>query len=236
MSPEHEALAYLKNSSPNGARLHRKAMSIVKETYDYNLFIDLIFELVDDCIQSIQQDRSLRQKEDQSEDLITAEIKNMINKTGLFSARLGEQRSGASDLLITCTAKNFEWSAEAKIHSRYDYLADGFRQITTRYSDCDFNNTSGGFLIYTWNRDVYDLMENWKRHLSTLNIEFKNLNLNNCKLRELSFYSQHKHDVSGLVYKVRHMPICLNHNPRDKAARDKAARQNSTNALKTPTN
>ena len=60
---------------------------------------------------------------------------------------------------------------------------------------------------------------------SSLNTEFSNLKVTDCQQRSLSFYSEHLHDISGLNYKVRHMPICLHHEPRDKAARVKAARK-----------
>jgi hypothetical protein len=223
MSTESETLAMLRVSHPNANRLVTKMLGIQNGQYDYGLFINLVFEIIDECIEAIQQDRSLRQKHKdvQSEDLITAEIKNMINRTGVFSAKLGEQRSGACDLIITCDSKKFEWSAEAKIHSDYKYLADGFRQITTRYTDGDFNNTNGGFLIYVWNKDVNSVMELWKNFLNSLANEFTNITFDTCPRRPLSFYSWHKHDVSGLDFKVRHMPICLNHEPRDRSARNR---------------
>ncbi|EFB8892180.1 hypothetical protein E4J87_09665 [Escherichia coli] len=71
-----------------------------------------------------------------------------------------------------------------------------------------------------------DVVEKWKKTLTSKKDDFEDFYLSDCKTREkLSFYSSHKHPKSGLPYKVRHFAVILGFAPKDKSARTAKSRK-----------
>jgi hypothetical protein len=180
----------------------------------YDDFIDQLYKDIDCVISSIQENPELRKND--SEDRLTIEIIQQLKRLG-YDATHEEKFGGHTDLLIrrNLEGKECVWIAEAKKHSSYDYLWKGFQQLSTRYSTGDENQNQGGLLGYIFTRNSTKVMKNWQEHLKNkpnINLEFSQ-----CPRKPTAFFSTHPHDRSGLSFRVRHMPVILYFNPRDRA-------------------
>ena len=183
------------------------------ETYDD--FISRLYKDIDEIIIDIQSGaRYLQNPDNKKEDRITMEIVRLLRRSG-YDASHDTDHRGHSDLHVKSglTGEDFIWLGEAKIHNSYDYLWEGFNQLTTRYSTGDFNQAEGGMLIYIFRKNTASVMSKWKEHLQTKYPE--DLQIEDCQRRSLSFYSSLCHEASGLPFRVRHMPLILYFNPQD---------------------
>jgi hypothetical protein len=176
----------------------------------YDDFIEVLYKDIDDIVSSLQENPELYQK-DRSEDRITVEIKKMLNHMG-YDAAHDVKHGGHTDLLVKKDV--YIWIGEAKIHSSYDYLWQGFQQLTTRYSSGDSNQKDGGLLIYIFQKDAKTVMDEWMKHLSSKNLE--GYTSETCKKRSLSFFSNHRHTKSGLIFRTRHIPVMFHFDPKDR--------------------
>lgn len=202
-------LADLKRLGDISPRLARMAGRILVVTYDD--FIEILYADIDDCIVELERNRELRQ--DKREDRLSVEILNMLHAMGYETSH--EQKSGGHVDLTVKHQRGFEWLGEAKVHNSYDYLLMGFRQLCTRYSTGSPKSKCGGILAYVYNVDVAAVIKEWRARLREESLPgFEEWD---CQARRgLSFYSRHKHDLSGLPYTVRHMAVMLNHSPIDR--------------------
>lgn len=182
---------------------------LLVETYDE--FIAELYETIDKIISLKEENPELYDQD--KEDRITIEIKNSLCLLG-YNASHEQKVGGHTDLLIR--KNEYLWIGEAKIHSSYDYLWEGFQQLATRYSVGSNNQKDGGLLIYIRVKDAKQVMEKWKDHLSSK--QLSNYSLDSCLKRDLAFFSKHKHDRSGELFRVRHIGITLYFNPQDKSA------------------
>lgn len=183
---------------------------------NYLDFIDQLYDDIDQIIIKIQENRELRQQE--GEDLLTVEIKNLLNQLG-YEASHDSKYGGHVDLVVK--REQFLWLGEAKKHERgYDYLYQGFQQLCNRYSVAEENQDNGGLLIYIIkNKDANTVMQKWALHLAEKNLtDYESVS---CPKRQLAFYSSHKHQDTGLPYKVRHMAVMLHFSPQDRIKRKK---------------
>jgi len=177
---------------------------------NYNEFINILYRDIDCIIQDIESSRALRQ--DDGEDRTTIEIVNILNRIG-YDCSHDELHGGHTDLAVKI--KSFIWLGEAKIHSGYDYLHEGFKQLCTRYSTGGQNQSDGGLLIYLYGADAKTVMDRWLTHLCDQSYAgFKSMP---CKNNKLYFFTEHTHETSGLPFRVRHMVILLHHDPKDKS-------------------
>jgi len=181
---------------------------------DYNQFIELLYKDIDDIIYQIQENPELRQKD--GEDRLTIDIRDQLRRLG-YDAAHDSKFGGHADLLVK--KGNFTWIGEAKIHSSYNYLWEGFLQLTTRYSTGDSNQRDGGIFIYIRQKNVSAIIEKWKNHL--LSKELPDFNSEACENREISFFSTHKHEGSGQDFRIKHIPVILYFQPQDKSGRGK---------------
>jgi len=131
-----------------------------------------------------------------------------------FQASHDTDVGGHCDVVVS-GRENFLWLGEAKTHKDYDWLYKGFQQLCTRYSTGLPGQDYGGMLIYCYGQNVLEVMRRWRTRLSG---ERPDLRIEECKGNPLNFRSIHLHDVSGLPYTVRHVPILLYFKPEDKAA------------------
>ena len=182
---------------------------------DYDGFINILYFDIDKIIFQIEENPELRQ--DDKEDRLTIDIKNQLCCMG-YNASHDTKIGGHADLVVK--KGNFTWIGEAKIHSSYNYLWEGFLQLTTRYSTGNCNQRDGGIFIYIRNKDASSIIEKWKTHL--LSKELPNYTYKASKNGELSFFSTHKHQGSGKDFKIRHMPVMLYFQPQDKSGRGKS--------------
>jgi hypothetical protein len=185
---------------------------------DYDGFIKILYFDIDKIIYQIEENPELRLQD--GEDRLTIDIKNQLCCMG-YNASHDTKIGGHADLLVK--KNNFTWIGEAKIHSSYNYLWEGFLQLTTRYSTGDSNQRDGGIFMYIRQKNANTIIEKWKNHL--LNKELPDFNSEACENRELSFFSTHKHEGSGRDFRIKHMPVILYFQPQDKSARGKSEKK-----------
>ncbi|MDY6939765.1 MAG: hypothetical protein SWY16_19200 [Cyanobacteriota bacterium] len=175
----------------------------------YEDFIGVLYADIDKIIYQTQENPELCQED--SEDKLTLDIKKQLCCMG-YDATHELKIGGHCDLVVK--KNNFIWIGEAKKHSSYPYLWKGFQQLMTRYSTGDDNQKDGGILIYIFIKNAQSVMQKWKNYLSEK--ELTGYSSNSCPLRKLAFFSNHTHERSGLAFKIRHMPVILYFNPKDK--------------------
>lgn len=178
----------------------------------YEEFLEVLYSDLDYCNKLLVEHRQALQND--NEDRLSIQIVASLKFKG-YIAEHDTQHGGHVDIFVK--HNQFTWIGEAKIHSTYDYLMDGFLQLTTRYSAGVYNETSGGLFIYIRNRDAKAVVDTWKEHLSCAladKIEFID-----CTCNPDCFFSSIRHPVSGKQYSIRHMPIALHFEPQDKSAR-----------------
>ncbi len=184
---------------------------VLAETYDE--FIEVLYIDIDTIIYRIEENPELRQND--NEDRLTIDIENQLRCMGYNSSH-DSKVGGHTDLSVR--KGSFLWIGEAKIHrSSYDCLWEGFQQLSTRYSTGDSNQKDGGILIYIRVKDAASILQKWQRHLCGKKLP--NYSFSLCKRRNISFFSTHKHERSGQAFQVRHMPVILHFDPKDKSGR-----------------
>lgn len=186
---------------------------------DYDGFIKILYFDIDKIIYQIEENPELRLQD--GEDRLTIDIKNQLCCMG-YNASHDTKIGGHADLLVK--KGNFIWIGEAKIHSSYNYLWEGFLQLTTRYSTGDSNQRDGGIFIYIRQKNANAIIEKWKNYL--LSKDLLDYNYEPSINRELSFFSTHKHEGSGRDFRIKHMPVILYFQPQDKSGRGKSDKKN----------
>ncbi|WMU74628.1 hypothetical protein OQ483_09605 [Enterobacter bugandensis] len=204
----YEALKIAAKFDPMAARFLSRL-----ECDTYDKFIMMLYKDIEFILALIEKTASLRQ--DDGEDRLSIEIINILIGAGYLASH-DQYINGHSDIVVSFNS--FTWIGEAKIHSSYDYLMEGFMQLCDRYSTGNEDDCEGGLIFYIKGNNALEVVERWKADLITRNVpELKTFNCNNRK--NLSFYSTHTHSKSGLPYKVRHFGVILGFNPTDKSAR-----------------
>lgn len=211
-SMEHLSLGEMKNLGEINPILANFAARLLVKTYDE--FIEILYKDIDDIISRIQENPELRQND--SEDRITIDIVNQLHVMG-YNASHDSKIGGHTD--ISVKKSNFLWIGEAKIYYDYGWLWKEFLQLVTRYSTGDSTQKDGGILVYIKVPNTKKIMENWKKFLLEKNLS--EYSEKTCHLKDLSFFSQHTHEKSGMLFQIRHMPVMLYFNPQDNVKKSK---------------
>jgi hypothetical protein len=182
----------------------------------YDDFIKILYEDIDTIIFQLQENPELLQHD--TEDRMTISIVNGLRCMGYIASH-ESKIGGHADLSVK--KDKFTWIGEAKIHHNYDYLWEGFQQLTTRYSIGDSNQRDGGLLIYIRGKDANQVIQRWQEHL--VSKQLPAYSTFQCTMRDASFFSIHKHERSGCEFQVRHMPVMLYFKPKDKSGRKSGA-------------
>jgi hypothetical protein len=205
---ENLSLNQLQNLGVNIPGLSDFVARILVKTYDE--FVGVLYQDIDKIIHRLQGNAELHQRSE--EDLLTICIRDQLIAFG-YQASHDTKFGGHVDLLVQ--KDSFTWIGEAKIHRDYGWLLKGFLQLTTRYSTGDTNQTSGGLIIYIKGHDAKKVMGDWQNHLALKN--FEDYASYDCPKRQgLAFFSEHRHEGSGLMFHVRHIPVLLYFNPKDR--------------------
>jgi hypothetical protein len=210
MKPEHLSLRKLQEMEEYIPGLAGFPSRILAKTYDE--FINILYRDIDMAIYQLEENPELLQKD--GEDRITIDIKRQLVCMG-YNAQHDSKIGGHADLIVR--KGSFLWIGEAKIHKSYDYLWEGFLQLSTRYSICDSNQKDGGILIYIRNEDAASVVQKWKDYLADQKLP--SYSCSPCQKRDLAFFSTHKHEKSGKAFRIRHMPVILYFEPQDKSGR-----------------
>lgn len=195
---------------------------------NYETFVRIVNESIDRAFAMMSENPELRKA--RSEDEITVELCNLLRMVSLEATH--EQKVGGHCDVTIQAAPNFMWLGEAKRHVKgNDWLYQGFQQLNTRYSTGAPNQNKGGMLIYAYKADLNGQMVSWKDHLASVHagIQFEN-----CAANALAFFSSHVHERSGLPYQVRHIPLSLYFQPKDKKTSGKISLKKKASAKKAP--
>ena len=179
----------------------------------YEEFMNVLYQNIDECIRLMESGRNLRKND--GEDRLTEDFIMYLKAKG-YQAGHDENINGHSDLVIRQKDKPYLWLGEAKIHNGgYDYLMQGFNQLSTRYSLGTTDAFQGGLLIYIRQPKAAKIIDKWRKRLAAFNLD--DYSESECVIKpNLAFFSTHCHESSGLPFTVRHMAIVLNFNPQDK--------------------
>lgn len=178
---------------------------------DYQSFVDQIESDIEGLISLIEAGASLRQAD--GEDRLTDELILGLNSMG-YKATHDTYVNGHSDIVVSSPFNPYVWLAEAKIHSDYQWLYDGFCQLSERYSIGGYEGCRGGLIIYVKNKDAAAVVGRWSdelvaRHSSETHVLIS-ADIGGNPLR---FESKHKHVKSGLDYHVRHFAVVMYFSP-----------------------
>lgn len=154
--------------------------------------------------------KTARDRADRKEDALTNDIIGLLVALG-FDASHDTDCNGHCDVVIK-GVDGFLWLAEAKIHSSYEWLRKGIRQLLTRYSTGMPGQDDGALIIYCKGERIDMVMKKWRAELAEAEEEAI---VTNCDRNPLVLNSRHVHQRTGLEFRVRHVPISLYHNPQD---------------------
>lgn len=203
---------------PDGNTIKISVEQAISQTYDN--FCDLVESTLLSVALEIERNKALYCK--LGEDQLTG-IMSIGMKMAGFDSEHDTYRNGHADILIRDDSKRFEWIGEAKLDNGPAYLMEGFRQLCDRYSDGNPNSSRGGLIIYTEKQNKKTLILNWIDHVSS-NYETNIDCTENCPLT-LTARTQHEHTATGVLYRIRHIPVSLYYKPTDKGARGQKARK-----------
>ncbi|CAH1602493.1 conserved hypothetical protein [Vibrio jasicida] len=182
----------------------------------YSEWIAKLYKDIDHIIKNIIfPSASYRQND--PEDRFNVDIASNLAQVG-YRAHHDKWMNGHPDIYVD-SHRGYKWIGESKLHSDYETLLEGFRQLSTRYSSGFVGQNHGAVLIVTKNQSISNLMEKWQEKL--LSSEFQGVEVKECKMDTTCFLSAHDHPVTGEKYTVRHIPISILFNPTDKSARNR---------------
>lgn len=176
---------------------------------DYNQFD----ELVNSGINYIftQLSRHPEQHHEKTENQLTVDVVDRLCCMG-FKASFDTSNGGHCDVLVQGKFEH-QWIGEAKITTGYAWVTKGFLQLDTRYSSGDPNSTCCGMLLYCRRENVPEFMDEWKIKLEGMDYDFA---FQDCGKMPNAFYSRHLHEKTGVQMNVRHIPLALSFDPKDK--------------------
>lgn len=180
------------------AKSHSEVLRCVEEALDW------IFQ---------EQSKFRQHKQDMSEDQITVEIVQQLKAMGIQAGH-DTDYGGHGDIVVELK-NDFLWIGEAKIHRDYDWLLKGFQQLDTRYSTGIAGQDSGGMIIYCYGSRTDQVMERWSDHLVTNRPDVTVASVDG---KPLERRSAHIHERTGAQFIIRHTPVSLYFNPKDRPA------------------
>jgi hypothetical protein len=181
--------------------------NILAQTHDDRL--EAIQMAVDFACNELQLNKHKKQGLD--EDQLAIELCSILKAFG-FQVAHDEQIGGHCDIVVK-GKELFLWLAEAKMHTAYAWLDQGFKQLSTRYSTGVPGQDNGEVIIYCFNKDAKAMMAKWRQELTSRNPAVTT-QASRCG-NQLLFLSSHKHDASGLEFHVRHKAVALYWSPND---------------------
>lgn len=169
----------------------------------------IINHAVDFIVQEFTKTKQHRY--DRDEDGLTVDIVSML-KSMSIDAKHDVDIGGHCDVTVEARDE-YLWIAEAKIHSSYGKLIQGFNQLTTRYSTGLPGQDNGCVLLYCKGARADRIMAAWLDHLSLAKPE---VTVSAHSGNPLVRYTEHIHEATGLPYHVRHVAVPLHWNPQDR--------------------
>ena len=158
------------------------------------------------CYASLVRNRHLNNK--QSEDELTVQIVAQLVQFQVVATH-DTQIGGHCDIVVA-GPNHYQWIGEAKIHSSYQWLCDGFLQLSTRYGTAMPGQSQGEVIIYCRSQNALRVLQNWKEKLEELGLA-RVIDDRCCE--DLWFRTSHLCRNSGLEFSVRHVIVPLHFAP-----------------------
>lgn len=212
---EDMTMAQIMSLLPVGSELTRMLRrNKILATSNYDAFIELLYEDIDICTQQMQKNPQLRKND--TEDRLTEDINSQLERMG-YEATHDTSAGGHVD--ITVKLGTLTWVGEAKKDQKF---IEGFKQLTTRYRPASGNpkHSSVGLIFYLVKTgNVVQQLGAWRQKMAD---EFlPGYKTRDCPRNPFAFYSEHIGDWSGLPVQIRHMMVCLYHDPKDASGRNR---------------
>ncbi|MCP1314164.1 MULTISPECIES: hypothetical protein [unclassified Halomonas] len=195
--------------------------------------------LIDRAAARAEQNAHLQFANGSVEDGWTSRIIERLDGFGV-SARPGTA-GGNADIVIENQAGQFTIICESKVlgkiptsSTRYDsgHLFEGVKQLVTRYTTGTVGQDHCILIIFCFSPKMKMAIERWKTFFfdKVMNGEDEEKeyfeDLDDYSFPRYSglrgFFTTHTHHSSGYPVKVRHLPVCLHHQPIDKSAQSKS--------------
>lgn len=184
---------------------------------DYDTWLTQLYKDLDYIIKEVIFPQASYRQNDK-EDRFNLDIASSLKLLG-YQASHDRWNNGHPDIFVESPGNGYKWTGESKIHSTYNYLLEGYKQLCERYSSGFEKQDQGAVLVITTNADIKSLMDNWRATLAAdVNYQQANITVYDCQLDKMCFMSSHKHSVSGEDFIVRHIPISIRFQPTDKSA------------------
>jgi hypothetical protein len=177
---------------------------------DYSTRLSLLEKAVNHIAQELTRTRHHKQKH--TEDALTVEIVAYLAMMGVDASH-DTDVGGHADIVVKAK-DDFLWVAEAKKHRDYDWLLQGFDQLSTRYSTGLPGQDAGEVIIYCKTSNASLVMDEW---VSRLSAERPGVVIEPEPASGLVRRSTHLHENTGAPYRVRHLIIPLHWAPKGKA-------------------
>ena len=172
---------------------------------DYQQFVHILYEDLDDSLAHLTQSRHLYKNS--SEDQLSLQIISFL-KGRYYDAEHDPQHGGHVDILVKDQWGKNEWIGEAKIWGGVEYAMDGWNQLHKRYSAGTHRDNHGGILLYVKVKNARQKLEDWVDHLKSSISGLEVQDDSNSLIKTTTSI----HEGSGLEFYVRHMAVVLNHN------------------------
>lgn len=169
-----------------------------------------LLEQVDPAIDHILQEfsRTPKERQGRTEDGLSIDLITSLKHLG-FQASHDTTTGGHCDIVIDGRF-DFLWLGEAKTHSSYDWLLQGFNQLDSRYATANKDQDRGGLIIYHFGERSDRVMDKWEEHLRASR---EDVVIEERATGELEMRTRHTHTRTGRQYHVRHVIVSLYWNP-----------------------
>lgn len=175
---------------------------------DYDDKFAALEQLVDRCYRTLVDDRA--DVHGESEDQLSIRIVQML-KFANVQAEHDTKVGGHCDIVVK-GPDSFLWIGEAKIHKSYQWLEDGFMQLTTRYATGAKGRNRGEIIIYHTRGNSVSVLREWMKKVCE---EFSDVDVTeDINDGELCFRTVHNCPNSGLPFHVRHSIVPLMFDPK----------------------
>lgn len=170
--------------------------------------ITVLEGLLNDCYRHLSDNRHLNGK--QSEDELSTQIVGMLEMAGIQASH-DTQVGGHVDILVKAK-DGFQWIGEAKIHGAYDWIDDGFLQLSSRYGLAQYGRDHGEVIIYHRGGKSAHVLNTWKAKLLEDRPE---VTLVEDRVDpELYFRTTHECEGGGCTFFTRHKIVPLHFKPK----------------------
>ena len=179
-------------------------------------FIEELYFQIDEVLKSIG-DRIDHLRTDEVS--LTLYVADRLCDRG-YNATSEEYVSGHCDIKVIPKHGSYRWLCEGKIHSAYEKLVEGMKQLLTRYAS-GTSDLHSGFLFFIPNKDSVNVVRKWRKLIDSKNLLDLQDNAHEdgveAPLSHFRFRSTHR-IVDGAIIHVRHMGVPFLHAPEDKSA------------------